>query len=166
LGGLGQHPQGRCPERGAAGGTRGQVRRLTGIFGPRPVRRPRGAGAGATECVRQGTGRIPSVNNRQLQLSLALALALGAGSAHALGLGQIEVKSRLNEPLVAEIPIVSAAPGELDELQVRLASPEAFARVGLERPVGLRSEEHTSELQSRENLVCRLLLEKKNELHS
>src|SRR5690606_31119691 len=27
-----------------------------------------------------------------------------------------------------------------------------------------RSEEHTSELQSRENLVCRLLLEKKNKL--
>src|SRR5207302_11426140 len=27
---------------------------------------------------------------------------------------------------------------------------------------GTRSEEHTSELQSRENLVCRLLLEKKN----
>src|SRR5690606_40457822 len=26
----------------------------------------------------------------------------------------------------------------------------------------LRSEEHTSELQSRENIVCRLLLEKKN----
>src|SRR5690606_40673739 len=29
-------------------------------------------------------------------------------------------------------------------------------------PSSLRSEEHTSELQSRENLVCRLLLEKKN----
>src|SRR5690606_40410238 len=28
-----------------------------------------------------------------------------------------------------------------------------------------RSEEHTSELQSRENLVCRLLLEKKNKQH-
>src|SRR5690606_39500049 len=28
----------------------------------------------------------------------------------------------------------------------------------------LRSEEHTSELQSRENLVCRLLLEKKNRM--
>src|SRR5690606_40615016 len=28
--------------------------------------------------------------------------------------------------------------------------------------VSFRSEEHTSELQSRENLVCRLLLEKKN----
>src|SRR5690606_40533970 len=29
------------------------------------------------------------------------------------------------------------------------------------RACGRRSEEHTSELQSRENLVCRLLLEKK-----
>src|SRR5690606_41572330 len=28
-----------------------------------------------------------------------------------------------------------------------------------------RSEEHTSELQSRENLVCRLLLEKKKQKH-
>src|SRR5690606_40695014 len=28
-----------------------------------------------------------------------------------------------------------------------------------------RSEEHTSELQSRENIVCRLLLEKKNQKH-
>src|SRR5215475_11264258 len=31
----------------------------------------------------------------------------------------------------------------------------------LRRSSGSRSEEHTSELQSRENLVCRLLLEKK-----
>src|SRR5690606_23113092 len=30
----------------------------------------------------------------------------------------------------------------------------------------VRSEEHTSELQSRENLVCRLLLEKKKEIPS
>src|SRR6266511_4492231 len=31
-------------------------------------------------------------------------------------------------------------------------------------PPGERSEEHTSELQSRENLVCRLLLEKKKKI--
>src|SRR5690606_41545304 len=30
----------------------------------------------------------------------------------------------------------------------------------LQQALGTRSEEHTSELQSRENLVCRLLLEK------
>src|SRR5436309_10846445 len=44
---------------------------------------------------------------------------------------------------------------------------ETFESADLERMRrtnvdGLRSEEHTSELQSRENLVCRLLLEKKN----
>src|SRR5690606_41739126 len=37
----------------------------------------------------------------------------------------------------------------------------ARGRRGEEGPSSPRSEEHTSELQSRENLVCRLLLEKK-----
>src|SRR5690606_42018960 len=38
------------------------------------------------------------------------------------------------------------------------------ARRRIERALdGKRSEEHTSELQSRENLVCRLLLEKKKD---
>src|SRR5690606_41496482 len=46
--------------------------------------------------------------------------------------------------------------------------PVGASRRRLERcpaatpPGGTRSEEHTSELQSREKLVCRLLLEKKN----
>src|SRR2546430_11600249 len=35
---------------------------------------------------------------------------------------------------------------------------------GSDPPPGERSEEHTSELQSQSNLVCRLLLEKKNEV--
>src|SRR5690606_17835571 len=35
-------------------------------------------------------------------------------------------------------------------------------RMGLQADYPVRSEEHTSELQSRENLVCRLLLEQKN----
>src|SRR5436309_10571634 len=38
-------------------------------------------------------------------------------------------------------------------------APDARWRAAPDRD---RSEEHTSELQSRENLVCRLLLEKKN----
>src|SRR5690606_40638416 len=39
-----------------------------------------------------------------------------------------------------------------------------FSQVALDDATryAARSEEHTSELQSRENLVCRLLLEKKN----
>src|SRR5690606_40479639 len=38
--------------------------------------------------------------------------------------------------------------------------PPAFTKAAC---IEARSEEHTSELQSRENLVCRLLLEKKKE---
>src|SRR3712207_7723465 len=42
------------------------------------------------------------------------------------------------------------------------ASAKANAAAGTnERKIGDRSEEHTSELQSRQYLVCRLLLEKK-----
>src|SRR5690606_41586957 len=41
----------------------------------------------------------------------------------------------------------------------RKRSPDQTGRFP---PTTDRSEEHTSELQSRENLVCRLLLEKKN----
>src|SRR3712207_7712400 len=36
----------------------------------------------------------------------------------------------------------------------------------IERRVVPRSEEHTSELQPRQYLVCRLLLEKKNNIHN
>src|SRR5690606_41823255 len=39
--------------------------------------------------------------------------------------------------------------------------PTSSACARLPAWCGFRSEEHTSELQSRENLVCRLLLEKK-----
>src|SRR5437870_9157658 len=39
-----------------------------------------------------------------------------------------------------------------------------LAGLHFQRPFPFRSEEHTSELQSRGQLVCRLLLEKKNHL--
>src|SRR5260370_3300644 len=51
-------------------------------------------------------------------------------------------------------------------------APEHCQSLGVERPhavgacVGGRSEEHTSELQSHLNLVCRLLLEKKKDVTS
>src|SRR5690606_42068682 len=43
-----------------------------------------------------------------------------------------------------------------------IAAGKLGNEIGTHLPlIGERSEEHTSELQSRENLVCRLLLEKK-----
>jgi pilus assembly protein FimV len=74
-----------------------------------------------------------------LSSTLALALAVAAGPASALGLGQLQVKSKPGQPLVAEIPIISSDPSELQGLQVQLASPETFRRVGLEPPQGIAS---------------------------
>src|SRR5690349_22527313 len=51
-----------------------------------------------------------------------------------------------------------AARARLGVRPVRSATPRAVSR----RRAADRSEEHTSELQSRRDLVCRLLLEKKN----
>lgn len=67
----------------------------------------------------------------------ALALLLISSSALALGLGEIRVKSAPGQPLLAEIPIISTEPGELEQLRAQLASPTTFERVGLPRPTGL-----------------------------
>src|SRR5690606_37925068 len=48
------------------------------------------------------------------------------------------------------------------EMMARLAEYMGLEPAPLDMDFDGRSEEHTSELQSRENLVCRLLLEKKN----
>ncbi|MCC6561492.1 MAG: hypothetical protein IT478_09050 [Xanthomonadales bacterium] len=70
--------------------------------------------------------------NRPLPLSLAVALALSSSAAQALGLGGISVKSELNQPLRAEIPVYVSAPAEAESLRVELAAAAEFARVGLD----------------------------------
>src|SRR5207249_9652771 len=52
---------------------------------------------------------------------------------------------------------VRSRPASSSAFQQRSATPSVLAA----SPSGTRSEEHTSELQSRFDLVCRLLLEKK-----
>lgn len=72
---------------------------------------------------------------RNLVLIVALWFAaLLPTNSLALGLGEIEVKSFLNQPLLAEIEVISARPGEIDDLLVSLASRDAFSRAGLARP--------------------------------
>ncbi len=73
---------------------------------------------------------------RLAQLLLLLAMTLPIG-AYAMGLGSIELNSALNQPLDAEIELVSATPAELDSLSISLASADAFASYGLDRPAYL-----------------------------
>src|SRR2546430_13487652 len=56
-------------------------------------------------------------------------------------------------------PLVCVAPGDGVRRREQLT---AYLRHQTAAAEHFRSEEHTSELQSQSNLVCRLLLEKKN----
>ena len=64
---------------------------------------------------------------------LVLGLLL-ASDVWALGLGDIRLSSALNEPLRAEIQLLSATPEELANLKVTLAPAATFERYGLDRP--------------------------------
>src|SRR3712207_8792879 len=65
-------------------------------------------------------------------------------------------------PLHDALPISAAAPAGADR-RSPASAPAPCPRRAYRRPStrAARSEEHTSELQSRQYLVCRLLLEKK-----
>jgi pilus assembly protein FimV len=68
------------------------------------------------------------------KLALAVAVAMASTRVYALGLGDIELHSALNEPLNADVRLLSAQPGELGNASVRLAPNDEFARAGIERP--------------------------------
>ncbi|MEM8982009.1 MAG: FimV/HubP family polar landmark protein [Pseudomonadota bacterium] len=71
---------------------------------------------------------------RRIAPVVAFSAMAWAGVAQALGLGDIELQSALNEPLVAEIELLSVTPDELRSLEVFLAPAATFTRYGLDRP--------------------------------
>ena len=72
----------------------------------------------------------------QMATAVAVALAIlsggGVTSAEAAGLGRLTVQSALGQPLRAEVEVTSVSPDEAESLKARIASPEAFSRVGLQ----------------------------------
>src|SRR5690606_24857085 len=78
---------------------------------------------------------------------------------------------QINKTNVAELKPVwiydSNLPGQANKGQIQ-CQPIVIDEIlyGTSSDLRLRSEEHTSELQSRENLVCRLLHEKKKRLET
>lgn len=76
---------------------------------------------------------------RSLAIGIAALSLLLPFNSYALGLGDIRLHSALNQPLDAEIGLLSADSINPDELKVDLASSDAFARADLDRPVYLSS---------------------------
>lgn len=80
--------------------------------------------------------------------ALGSVLLLVPAISFALGLGPITMRSSLNQPLDAEIDIHSAQPGDLDGFAARLASPDDFARVNVERTPFLSQIEFSLKFRS------------------
>src|SRR2546430_16989690 len=89
-----------------------------------------------------------SFNNTMITITDAQGNTIAWSSAGTKGFKG----SRKSTPFAAQVAAEDAAQKAMEHgmrtLEVEVAGP--------------RSEEHTSELQSQSNLVCRLLLEKKN----
>jgi FimV-like protein len=64
---------------------------------------------------------------------LAVSLLTCSTLASALGLGEITLHSALNQPLNAEIQLLETGGLSNEDVIARLASPEAFAKAGIER---------------------------------
>lgn len=60
-------------------------------------------------------------------------LFLHAAAAHALGIGDIELKSALNQPFDAEIPLHSVRGEDLKAVSIGLASNTTFDKAGIDR---------------------------------
>src|SRR5690606_18570374 len=114
-----------------------------------------------------GRHHLELVHAQGLPEELLVALVLGAQRRGGDPLRALELAPLLTVRgqliLEAEVEVLRAGLAEhigaastgLRDLHRRLLSRD------VDEVEGARSEEHTSELQSRENLVCRLLLEKK-----
>lgn len=82
-------------------------------------------------------------------LGFAISMALTYPVAlSALGLGEIRSNSQLNQPLRAQIDLLSTTAQEAGQLQVRLASPDVFSRVGIDRPPILDNLKFTPTMQN------------------
>jgi len=74
------------------------------------------------------------VRKSSIYILLISFLLLVPGPLLSLGLGEIEVDSVLNQPLSAQINLISARADELEEMRVELAPANVFDRVGVPRP--------------------------------
>ncbi|MCP1517533.1 pilus assembly protein FimV [Pseudomonas migulae] len=96
------------------------------------------------------------VQVRKLVLAIAAASALSSGMAHALGLGELTLKSSLNQPLVAEIELLDVKELTAAELVPSLASPEDFAKAGVDRQAFLNDLSFTPVLNASGKSVLRV----------
>ncbi|RMN97180.1 LysM domain-containing protein [Pseudomonas coronafaciens pv. coronafaciens] len=84
---------------------------------------------------------------------MAVSLLACSTLASALGLGEITLHSALNQPLNAEIELLETGGLSNEDVVARLASPEAFARAGIERVFFLNDLRFTPVLRGNRGVI-------------
>src|SRR2546429_5421007 len=82
-----------------------------------------------------------------------------------LGYGRAHIVSAMALTLTLSGVTAAQSAQSYRQRAIELARNKSWDQAIASYHKALRSEEHTSELQSRLHLVCRLLLEKKKQLH-
>lgn len=96
------------------------------------------------------------VQVRKLVLAIAAASALSSGMAQALGLGELTLKSTPNQPLVAEIELLDVQQLTAAEVVPSLASPDDFAKAGVDRQAFLNDLSFTPVINANGKSVLRV----------
>ncbi len=78
---------------------------------------------------------------------LLIKLSMFSSFVSALGLGNVVVDSKLNQTLNARIQLLKVPEKDVDNIQVVLASAEAFRRAGLDRPYVLSTLKFTLDVR-------------------
>ena len=68
------------------------------------------------------------------KISVALCMVMLPITVYAAGLGKLNVQSGIGEPLKADIELISVSPEEISSIVAAIASEEAYAAQGIERP--------------------------------
>ena len=93
----------------------------------------------------------------KLSRNLAIASLLTPVGVNALGIGEIQLNSALNQNFSAEIPLI-ASPGEnTKNIRVKLASPAAFEKAGVERSYLLSTLRFKPELNADGTMSVKVL---------
>jgi len=66
--------------------------------------------------------------------AIAALCLLNSASVYALGVGEIKTYSALNQLLKAQIPLVGSKKEDPSNIRINIASREAFAKAGIDRP--------------------------------
>jgi pilus assembly protein FimV len=93
----------------------------------------------------------------KLSRNLAIASLLTPIGVNALGIGEIQLNSALNQNFSAEIPLITSPGENTKNIRVKLASPAAFEKAGVERSYLLSTLRFKPELNADGTMSVKVL---------